>query len=265
MKKNYFFGKYYKFISLDGFSFAVIISTANEGDKIQLITQKKSYQVDDTNSIKVNGNEITFNVNQEDLIIKGSITLGELHPLKRRVMGPFSFIPFMQCRHNIYSMFHDLSGSISINNESHSFNNGYGYIEGDEGRSFPSRYIWYNSVKKDHGVTMAIATIPFGLIKFIGILCFIKSKDKEYYLSTYNLVKAKKISEEEIILKKRDYEFILKITPKEGHKLKAPVLGNMDRYIKENLVISTSYIFKKKDKIILKDKDELSSLEYMFD
>jgi len=264
MRKNYFFGKYYKFIARDGFSFAVIISHANEGDKIQLITKDNSYEVLDTKSVNINNNQMHFDIKENGVLLIGTITLGELHPLKRRVMGPFSFIPMMQCKHAIYSMFHRLDGSISVNGVNHDFNNGYGYIEGDSGTSFPSKYIWYNSVKEDHGVTMAIATIPFGLIKFIGILCFIKTLDKEYYLSTYNFVKTKKISEEEIILKKRDYKFILKISDIKGHKLKAPVKGDMNRYIKENLCIPTSYILMKKDKIIIKDNDELSSLEYMF-
>ena len=45
MKKNTFFGKYYKFISDDGYTFALIVSHANEGDMLQLVTPTKGYFV----------------------------------------------------------------------------------------------------------------------------------------------------------------------------------------------------------------------------
>ena len=115
MKKNRFFGKYYKFIS-DGssFSFAVIISTANEGDMLQVITPHKAFLINNTKSVSVKGSIITFDINQDDLSMKGELTLGELHPLKKKVMGPFTYLP-MECRHEIYSMWHTLRGTLLIN------------------------------------------------------------------------------------------------------------------------------------------------------
>ena len=112
MKKNRFFGKYYKFISDDSsFSFAVIISTANEGDMLQVITPHKAFLINNTKSVEVKGSIITFDINQDDLVMKGELTLGELHPLKKKVMGPFTYLP-MECRHEIYSMFHTLKGTL---------------------------------------------------------------------------------------------------------------------------------------------------------
>lgn len=265
MKKNRFFGKYYKFISDDSsFSFAVIISTANEGDMLQVITPHKAFLINNTKSVEVKGSIITFDINQDDLVIKGELTLGELHPLKKKVMGPFTYLP-MECRHEIYSMHHTLKGNLLVDGEEISFNKGIGYIEGDSGTNFPKKYVWYNSVASDVTATFALASIPlFGLIHFTGILCFIKTKEKEYYLSTYNGAKLRKISEEEIIISKGKYSFVLKMNNKDGHLLKAPVKGNMDRYIKENLNTLTTYTLLKKDEAILQVDDPLSSLEYMW-
>lgn len=264
MKKNRFFGKYYKFISDDSFSFAVIISTANEGDMLQVITPHKAYFLDNTKSVQVKDNIITFDINQDDLSMKGELTLGELHPLKHKVMGPFTYLP-MECRHEIYSMHHELKGTLLINDKGVSFNNGIGYIEGDSGTNFPKRYVWYNSVTEEATATFALASIPlFGFIHFTGILCFIKTKEKEYYLSTYNGAKLRKISEEEIIISKGKYSFVLKMNNKEGHLLKAPLKGNMDRYIKENLNTLTTYKLFKKDGTLLQIEDPLSSLEFMW-
>ena len=264
MKKNRFFGKYYKFINKDLFSFAIIVSTANEGDMLQVITPDKSYYIDDPKSVEVVDNTITFNIKQDDLILKGKITLGDLHPLKKKVMGPFTYLP-MECRHEIYSMHHSLSGNVSLNGQEISFDDGIGYIEGDSGTNFPKRYVWYNSVTKDVTTTFALASIPFlGFIHFTGILCFIKAKEKEYYLSTYNGAKVKKISEEEIVISKGNYLFVLSMNNKDGHLLKAPIKGNMDRYIKENLNIATSYKLMFKGQVLFEVNDPISSLEYMW-
>ena len=264
MKRNRFFGKYYKFINKDLFSFAIIISTANEGDMLQVITHDKSYYIDDPKSVEVRDNTITFNINQDDITLSGKITLGELHPLKKKAMGPFTYLP-MECRHEIYSMHHSLNGNISINGKDISFDDGIGYIEGDEGTNFPKRYVWYNSVTKDITTTFALASIPlFGFIHFTGILCFIKTKDKEYRFCTYNGAKLKKIDDKEIFISKGKYSFIISINNKDGHLLKAPVKGDMVRYIKENLNIATSYKLMFKDQVLFEVNDPISSLEYMW-
>lgn len=264
MKKNRFFGKCYKFINKDLFSFAIITSTANEGDMLQVITADKSYCIGDPKSVEVVDNTIAFNVEQDDLVLHGKITLGELHPLKKKVMGPFAYLP-MECRHEIYSMHHSLSGKISINGKDITFDDGVGYVEGDSGINFPKKYVWYNSITKDATTTFALASIPFlGFINFIGILCFIKTKDKEYRFCTYNGAKLKMINEKEIVISKGKYSFMLFMNDTKGHLLKAPVKGNMDRYIKENLNIATSHKLTYKNQNLLEVCDSISSLEYMW-
>ena len=264
MKRNRFFGKYYKFISDDRFCFAVIKSHANEGDMLQVITPSKASFITDPSRMKIEGNVITFDINQEDISIKGTITLGELHPLKKKVMGPFTYLP-MECRHEIYSMRHKLRGTLLINGKEVSFSKGRGYIEGDSGTNFPKKYVWYNSVTPDVTATFALASIPlFGFIHFTGILCFIKTKEKEYYLCTYNGAKLRKISEDEVIISKGKYSFVLNMNTKDGHLLKAPIKGNMERYIKENLNTLTTFKLMKNDEMLIQVEDPLSSLEYMW-
>ena len=51
---------------------------------------------------------------------------------------------------------------------------------------------------------------------------------------------------------------------KDGHLLKAPIKGHMDRYIKENLNIPTSYKLIYETKYILEVDDPVSSLEFMW-
>ena len=162
-------------------------------------------------------------------------------------------------------MRHTLKGNLLIDGKEISFNNGIGYIEGDSGTNFPKKYVWYNSVTEDITATFALASIPlFGFIHFTGILCFIRTKEKEYYLCTYNGAKLKKISDDEIIIKKGKYSFVLNIKNEGGHLLKAPVKGDMVRYIKENLNVPTSFKLLKKDDTLIEVNDLISSLEYMW-
>lgn len=265
MRKNRFFGKYYKFIADDGYTFSLIVSHANEGDMLQLVTPSKGYFIKDTKSVEINGNIVNINIHEDDISMVGTLSLGELHPLSKRVMGPFTHLP-MECRHEIYSMFHKVNGTILLNDSRNiSFTDSIGYIEGDSGTNFPKNYIWYNSVTDKATVTIAIATIPLlGSIKFTGLLCFIKGKDFEYRFCTYNRGKIISKSPEKVVIKKGKYLLELSISSLGGHDLKAPVKGNMVRYIKENINVPTHYKLTYKDDVILDVDDELSSLEFMY-
>lgn len=57
-------------------------------------------------------------------------------------MGPFSYIPFMECNHAILSMKSKTNGQIKINNNKINFHNDIAYIEKDWGTSFPKSHIW---------------------------------------------------------------------------------------------------------------------------
>ena len=262
--KNRFFGKYYKFISDDGYVFACIDSFANEGKMLQVITSDASYLIEDTAAFSASENGVDFNIQKGSLSIVGHLEFGALRPLKTKVMGPFAYLP-LECKHEIYSVYHTLDGVLKINGKDVTFTDSPGYIEGDSGRNFPKKYIWYNSVAKDLSVTMAVATIPIGFIRFFGILCFVTVGDKEYKLCTYNFAKAAEISENRVVIKKGRLTFTLNIENGDGHKLKAPVSGNMERYIKESVTIKTNYSLSLNGDTIIEAEDPRSSLEYMWD
>lgn len=265
-KKRFFYGKYYKCIADDGYSFALIDSESNDGLAKQFITPDRSYQIEDVSQIKVTDNELIFDVSNDDITLKGSVKMSDFHPLKRSAMGPFKMLAgIMECSHDIYSMYHKLEGNIEINGINHSFKEAYGYIEGDKGVNFPDKYIWYNSVGKDYGVTLAIATIPIAFIHFTGLLGFVSYEGKEYYICTYTGGKRVKVSPEEIIVKKGKYQLRIVIEELGGHLLKAPQNGSMKRYIKENLATPTKVYLTYDGKEILTREDKISSLEYMFD
>ena len=177
--KNRFFGIYYKHQSIDGYTFAVIVSTSNEGDMVQIVDNDKSYQVKDIKSVEASFTGIKLNVQQDDINIVGELKYGPLTKPKKDVMSYYRYLP-IECKHQIYSMNHPLSGSLVINGKTISFDNGNGYIEGDKGRNFPHQYLWFNASSKENSITLAVASIPLGLIKIIGTTGLIVNNNKEY-------------------------------------------------------------------------------------
>ena len=47
--------------------------------------------------------------------LKGHLRYGAFRPLAYDIMGPFQYLPGMQCRHGVISMAHKVSGSLTLN------------------------------------------------------------------------------------------------------------------------------------------------------
>lgn len=260
-KDNYFFGKYYKFINNDGFSFAIIDADTVRGKVIQIVTEDRAYIIKENNQVKISENRIEFNVVQDNIKIGGFVTFHELHPLKKDVMGILRKLN-IECKHNIYSMYHQVGGRLQINDKIYSFLNGYGYIEGDEGINFPKKYIWFNSINTDYGLTLAVAEIPFNkLIHFKG--CFLTYKDNEYELvfSTLNRLRICRISKYLIILRKGCYVFKLYLDDAKGQKLYAPKQGEMQYFIHEAIRTMCGFEIFHRCKLLVSQYDVYGSLE----
>ena len=86
--------------------------------------------------------DIWLDVERDGLSLHGILHNGLFLPLRSDIMGPFRFLPRMECAHGIISMGHPLDGVLHLNGRTLDFTGGTGYIETDRGRSFPSRYLW---------------------------------------------------------------------------------------------------------------------------
>ena len=141
-KNNFFKGWYFKCMSNDK-TIAFIPSYHIINNKkyafLQIITDNSVYNIPydfltyDEKPLRVNIGKCIFsekgiklNICNDKINIIGELKFYKLHPIKYDIMGPFKFIPFMQCRHSIYSMCHNITGKISINGQNISFENGTG-------------------------------------------------------------------------------------------------------------------------------------------
>lgn len=83
-----------------------------------------------------------LNLRTPELTLFGSLRYGALTRLHRDIMGPFRFVPFLQCRHSVFSLSHSVTGVITVNGIQMKFDRAAGYMEGDRGHSFPQKYLW---------------------------------------------------------------------------------------------------------------------------
>ena len=278
--KKYFFGHYFKLQS-NNETIALIPSYSRCGKSyfasIQIITNDISYVIDfpfneykkgKGYEVKI-GNNI-FNKDgikldiDDKIKLKGEIKFNNIKTKKLNIMGIFNYIPFMECKHMVKSIKHNINGKLYLNDKEYDFNNSLCYIEGDKGRSFPKEYSWNQALFNDGSIMFSIATIPFGLFKFIGVIGFINYKGKTKRFGTYNFTKVKKISSDEIIIKKGKHKIFINILKKNNYPLKAPVLGKMDRIIKESATCIIKYKYMIKDKIIFDETINNASFEYEF-
>lgn len=293
-KYNYYFeGWYFKNINeKEGISFIPGINITGKDKKafVQIITNNTSYFVNyNINEFKFSyepfkiiiGNnyfskkEIHIDINDDaqNLNIYGNIKYSNSKNisaslLNPNIMGPFSYVPFMECNHAILSMQNDANGEININNKRMKFNNNIGYIEKDWGCSFPKSYIWCqaNNFQKSNASFMAsVADIPFKLFTFKGIICVLLLGDKEYKFTTYNNTKLIEYDVKDnslnVTLKKNKYSINMKSKYNNEFKLSAPVKGEMAKDILESISSSITVTLKKENKIIFSDMSTNCGLE----
>jgi len=87
-------------------------------------------------------------------------------------MGPFAFLPAMQCYHGVLKMDAALDGRLRIGADDVSFAEGRGYMEKDWGRAFPSAWVWMqcNHFSQPLSLMVSIARVPFLGASFQGFL-----------------------------------------------------------------------------------------------
>ena len=207
---------------------------------------------------------ITLEFQGDDLSLKGTLNFKDLTPIRYDIMGPFKFVPFMQCRHRVYSMSHTINGEIVLNNHFFKFEKGIGYIEGDRGRSFPKKYIWTQCCFESNSLMLSVADIPFLGVHFTGIIGVLPFNGKEYRIATYLGAKIKEISENTVTVKQGGFEFTAKLLKKKAQSLAAPTNGNMCRTIHESASCEAYYRFSHKEKTLCEFTTDKASFEFEY-
>jgi tocopherol cyclase len=189
--------------------------------------------------------------------------------LRPGIMGWYSFVPFMECKHGIYSMRHMLSGGFELNGNYIDLNHGTGYIEKDWGQSFPESWIWLHcNTFENSGASFSfsVAKIPWLGSFFIGFISYLNLEDRLFNFSTWSRARIEKVEYQDthlfVLVKNREYQLEIHARNSRAGKLKAPVHGSMKRIIKETVDASMEIILRNSSgKILFRDRGDRAGME----
>ena len=277
---SYFYGWYYRCQS-DTQTLAIIPSVhkTKDGDHcaIQLIMDAEAFHVPfpyrdfrkDRSQIEIGSNRfedagIHLDIHTPELHAIGDLRFGPFSPLRYDIMGPFRYVPFMQCRHSVFSMKHTVHGEISINGMPYIFRDATGYMEGDRGHSFPKEYLWTQCSFPEGSLMLSVADIPFGPFRFTGIIGIVHLHGKEYRIATYLGAKPVRITPGKIIVRQGNFTLTIEPEAFSGHPLQAPVGGAMHRTIYEHPSCKVYYRFEINRKTLLELDAPNAAFEYEY-
>lgn len=199
---------------------------------------------------------------KKSVAVSGILRFGEFLEPKYDIMGPFAYIPGMECRHAVYSMKHTVAGELRLNNEKICFEDGTGYMEGDSGTSFPERYIWTQHFLEEGSIMLAAATIPMAGMHFTGTIGLLIKGDREYRFATYLGASVTRMGEREVLIRQGCYRLHVRFFGPVGSVLKAPDRGKMTRNIREDIACGAEYTLRYKSQILLHVVTDKAAAEY---
>jgi tocopherol cyclase len=134
-----------------------------------------------------------LDIDDDQRRVTGDVRLGRPVPWPVRVwspgvMGPYAFIPRMECNHGVLSFDHRLDGHVTIDGTTIDLDDGRGYLEKDWGAAFPAGYVWMQS---NHFATLgtsfvaSIAIVPWLRSAFPGFLVGLRHDGILHRFATY--------------------------------------------------------------------------------
>ena len=293
-RKRYFEGWYFKVLNeQETKAFAIIpgiaIDDQGKGQAfIQVLDGKKQtaqyhkFGIEefspspDKFNITIQNNSFSLQSFQLDLPeLKGELHFTNQVPWPNRwyspgIMGPYSFLPLMECYHGILSMDHVLTGHLAVEGEDIDFKNGRGYTEKDWGQSFPSAYIWLQSnhfTQPGISLKVSVAKIPYLGYSFVGFIAGVWLGDRLVQFTTYNrsvlrksTIDAEKV---ELVMENKKFRLEILVQREAATILASPILGLMDGRIEEsmNAQIEVNLIDKRSGQSIFSDIGRNAGLE----
>jgi hypothetical protein len=185
-------------------------------------------------------------------------------------MGPYAFVPFMECYHGVVSFGHGLTGQVSFNGTEVDLDAGRGYIEKDWGKGFPAGYLWMHSNHFDNpgtSIMASLALIPWMRGTFRGILIGLKHQGRLFVFATYNQSRTKHIGVDDkrvrwTVARPDGYRLEITAERAEGALLHAPIRSEMHKRVEETLNARLRVRLVAPDgSTLLDDVGELAGLE----
>lgn len=207
---------------------------------------------------------IFLDIREPGVRVRGKIEYGHFTNPGYDMMGPFRFMPFMQCNHGVLSIDHRINGMVSVNGRTCDFRGGRGYVEKDWGSSFPKNYLWTQCNWFDKGrcsVMASVADVPLPVGQITGCICSVFYRGKEYRLASYLGVKVLCCTKRRLVLRQGRYRLEADFPEIRGRQLNAPDDGKMSRKIIENPACRIRYAFWEDGRLLFDMTSGQASLE----
>ena len=237
---------------------------------------KKNFEIEIKQN-KFSSESLSLDLEEKGLNVRGEIKFENLSPwpismFRPGAMGPYRFVPFMECYHGVLSFNHKLSGKLTINNKTIDFSNGKGYIEKDYGKSFPSYYLWMQSnhfSSENTSIMVSLANIPWLGSSFDGFIVGFLHEEMLYKFATYTgaIITKLRIKENVIQINFKDQKYRLEVIAEkaEGVNLLSPVEGSMTGRILESITAKINVrlvkLSKKSEELIFEGKGRNAGLD----
>ncbi len=185
------------------------------------------------------------------------------------IMGPFAYLPGMECNHGVLSLSHQVEGTVQLpESETLLFSGDIGYREKDWGSAFPKRYIWLQGnhfSRPGDGVVCSVATIPLGPLSFTGFFAALTLGGRQLRFATYtgaNVSKAQ-VDEETAAVTLTQGRWQARFEGRWGDQgaLKAPARGGMDVEVWESLTGSLTFTLLRDGKMVWQDRSSFAGME----
>lgn len=291
---NYFEGWYFKQVNRQrnqsiSFIFGISLNAEKPHSFIQviktnpLVSYAFTYPLSDfqvhSDGYRINDSTfsqtgININIDTPEFKCIGSLDFTKIIPLQNHsiyapsIMGPFAYIPNMECNHGVVSMRHRIDGKLMIDSEVWEFEDEIGYIEKDWGRSFPKRYVWLQGnhfPKPSVNFMLSVADIPFLTMNFEGVIAHLDLGQKSYRFATYYGAFKRSLSKTddgfELSIRQGLLSLIVEAKFDQRASLKSPKNGNMTQTIKEGLGGTIKVTLKRMNRTIWSSVSEHCGIE----
>lgn len=295
-RRSYFEGWYFKHVSADreevwSFIPGVSLTDKNKHAFVQALNGRTGeslmfeYGIDEFSasskkldlhigSSSFSSGGIRLDLKNPSAHISGTIEYNGLEPYPSSlrnpgIMGWYSFVPFMECKHGVVSMHHTLKGGIEVGGSYVDFEGGAGYIEKDWGSSFPESWAWVhcNTFEATRSsFTFSVAKIPWLGSYFIGFISYLNYNGRFINFSTWSGARIEKLEYREKTLRVRisNSRYLLEFSAlnKQAGQLKAPELGSMTRMIKETVDADLELCLRDREgNILLEEQGSRAGME----
>jgi hypothetical protein len=185
------------------------------------------------------------------------------------IMGPFGYIPAMECYHGLVSLDHLIEGTLTIANANVNFSGGRGYIEKDWGTNFPSAYVWFQSnhfSTNGTSLSASIARIPLWGLNFPGFIIALWHEGVHYRWATYNRAKTERLeitdTHVEWVVSNGKTRLTMTAERSVGGLLKAPLRTEMHKRVDETMLSTVRVRLETREgQLVFDDCGDCTALE----